>query len=67
MAIETVERDFHEKVSTKIRLAAEDMERFRVFTPFLFEDGDHLSTVLKRGGRPVGSIRRDAHLHAPHL
>ena len=33
MAIETVERDFHEKVSTKIRLAAEGMERYRVFTP----------------------------------
>ena len=50
MAMETVERDFQEKVSTKIRLAAEGMERYRVFTPFLFEDGDHLSVVLKRQG-----------------
>ena len=50
MAIETVERDFQEKVSTKIWLAAEGMERFRVFTPFLFEDGDHLSVVLKKEG-----------------
>ena len=50
MTIETVERDFHDKVSTKIRLAAEGMDRFRVFTPFLFEDGDHLSIVLKKEG-----------------
>ena len=50
MAIETVERDFHDKVSTKIRLAAEGMERFRVLTPFLSEDGDHLSIVLKKEG-----------------
>ena len=50
MAMETVERDFQEKVSTKIRLATEGMERFRVFTPFLFEDGDHLSVVLKKEG-----------------
>ena len=26
------------------------MERFRVFTPFLFDDGDHLAIVLKREG-----------------
>ena len=38
MAIETIERDFHEKVAAKIRLAAEGMERFRVFTPFLFKE-----------------------------
>jgi hypothetical protein len=26
------------------------MERYRVFTPFLFEDGDHLAIVLKKQG-----------------
>ncbi len=50
MSIETIERDFHEKVLAKVRLAAEGMDRFRVFTPFLFEDGDHLSIVLKKEG-----------------
>ena len=50
MSIETIERDFHEKVSAKVRLAAEGVDRFRVFTPFLFEDGDHLVVVLKREG-----------------
>ena len=50
MSIETIEREFHEKVSAKVRLAAEGVERFRVLTPFLFEDGDHLAIVLKREG-----------------
>lgn len=48
MALDTIEQDFRQKVSTKVRLVAEGMDRFRVFTPFLFEDGDHLSIVLKK-------------------
>lgn len=50
MSIETIERQFHEKVSAKVRMAAEGTERFRVFTPFVFEDGDHLAIVLKKEG-----------------
>lgn len=48
MTIETIERDFKAKVCDKIRLSSEGMDRFRVFTPFLFEDGDHLAIVLRR-------------------
>lgn len=48
MAANTIEREFREKVSSKIRLASEGIDRFRIFTPFLFEDGDHLAIVLKR-------------------
>ena len=47
MIRETIERDFHEKVSAQVRLHAEGLNRFRVFTPFLFDDGDHLAIVLK--------------------
>ena len=50
MPVEAIERDFHEKVSAKVRLVAEGVGRFRVSTPFLFEDGDHLVIVLKREG-----------------
>ena len=45
MAIETIEKEFREKVNAKIMLTSEGVERFRVFTPFLFEDGDHLAKV----------------------
>ncbi len=48
MNLEAVERDFQEKVGRKVRIAAEGLDRFRVFTPFLFDDGDHLCIVLHR-------------------
>lgn len=42
-----IESDFKDKISSKIRLEPEGKGRFRVFTPFLFDDGDHLCIVLK--------------------
>lgn len=48
MSISAIERDFKEKVCASLRLASEGMERYRVFTPFLFEDGDHLAVILKK-------------------
>lgn len=48
MTIETIETDFRRKVTESVRLSNEGVNRYRVFTPFLFEDGDHLAVVLKR-------------------
>jgi hypothetical protein len=48
MVLRDIERDFKNKVSEKLSLSSEGMDRYRVFTPFMFEDGDHLSIVLKR-------------------
>ena len=48
MSAETIERDFREKVCSQLRLVSEGLGRFRVFTPFLFDDGDHLAIVLKK-------------------
>jgi len=45
---ETIEQDFREKVCSKISLREEGIYRYRVFTPFLSEDGDHFAIVLKR-------------------
>lgn len=50
MNTKEIERDFRTKVCEKIRLETEGTGRFRVFTPFMFEDGDHLAIVLKRYG-----------------
>ena len=50
MAMDTIERDFHQKVSAQVRLVHEGLGRYRVLTPFLFDDGDHLSIVLRREG-----------------
>jgi hypothetical protein len=48
MDTEMIERDFRKKVCEMLRISSEGIDRFRVFTPFMFEDGDHLSIVLKR-------------------
>ena len=50
MTNDTIEQDFQAKVSAKVRLSSEGMGRYRVFTPFRFDDGDHLSIVLKQIG-----------------
>lgn len=47
MMTEAIELDFQKKVCAKVHIANEGINRYRVFTPFLFADGDHLSIVLK--------------------
>lgn len=64
MTMTTIERDFHEKVSKQVRLVAEGMERYRVFTPFSFDDGDNLAIVLrKQEGRWVLSDEAHTYMH----
>lgn len=48
MAIETIVKEFKEKVCESLQVVSEGFDRYRVFTAFLFEDGDHLAIVLKR-------------------
>ena len=48
MTTNGIERDFREKVCAEIHLLDEGIDRCRVFTPFQFDDGDHLAIVLKR-------------------
>ena len=47
MNTNNIERDFREKVCGEIRLLDEGMDRYRVFTPFQFDDGDHLAIVYR--------------------
>ena len=48
MSIKSIEQDFIDKVSAKIRVLPDGRDRFRVFTPFRFDDGDHIAIVLKK-------------------
>jgi len=50
MTTDVIERDFRQKVSEKLRLTGEGLDRYRVRTPFIFDDGDHLVIILKREG-----------------
>ena len=48
MTIKSIEQDFIEKVSEMVRVIPDGKDRFCVFTPFMFDDGDHISIVLKK-------------------
>ncbi len=48
MEIEYIEKEFKEKVCNEIRLMQEGIERYRVFTPFQFDDGDSFAIILKK-------------------
>jgi hypothetical protein len=50
MGVEAIQTDFRRKVGETVRLGEEGVDRYRVFTPFLFEDGDHLAIVIRREG-----------------
>ena len=64
MIIDTIETDFRRKIGESVRLANEGVNRYRVFTPFLFEDGDHLAVVLKsEDGRWVLSDEGHTYMH----
>ncbi len=50
MELNHVEKEFKEKVCNEISLMQEGVDRYRVFTPFLFDDGDSLAIILKKVG-----------------
>ncbi len=43
-----IQQQFQEKVSKEVRLIPEGTNRYKVFTPFQFDDGDAFSIVLKK-------------------
>ncbi|MCY4001245.1 MAG: DUF1828 domain-containing protein [Bacteroidetes bacterium] len=47
MDIALVEKSFQEKLSKDIRVQQQGINRFLVFTPFKFDDGDHFVIVLR--------------------
>lgn len=50
MEIKYIESEFKTKVCQEIRLLQEGVDRFRIFTPFHFDDGDMFAVVLKKAG-----------------
>ena len=48
--MDAIESSFRERVADQVRLVPEGIDRFRVFTPFQFPDGDSLAIVLRRVG-----------------
>lgn len=48
--MEAIEAAFRERVADQVRVVPEGIDRFRVFTPFQFADGDSLAIVLHQIG-----------------
>ena len=48
MEIKELEKEFREKIGHEISLIQEGNSRYRIFTPFQFEDGDDFDIVLKQ-------------------
>lgn len=48
MQIDSLHEQFQRAVAAEIDVTPEGDDRFRVLTPFTFDDGDHLAIVLKR-------------------
>ena len=48
MSIGTIEKDFIDSISAEIELVPDGRDRFYVYTPFRFNDGDHISIILKK-------------------
>ncbi len=48
MTVSDIQLDFQRKVSDKVNIVQEGIDRYRVLTPFRFDDGDHLAIVLKQ-------------------
>lgn len=64
MTTDTITQQFRQKVCDQVRMVPEGIDRYRVFTPFIFEDGDHLVVVLKHeNGRWVLSDEGHTFMH----
>ncbi len=50
MTVDSLEQEFQKKVCSQIRLESEGINRYRVRTPFMFDDGDHLVAILRKQG-----------------
>jgi Domain of unknown function DUF1828 len=48
MEATTIQKEFLQKTSEEIRIHEEGLNRFRIFTPFMLGDGDHIAVVLKK-------------------
>lgn len=44
----TIEQKLQEGIRSRVKLFPDGDNRFRVYTPFVYDDGDHLGIVLKR-------------------
>ena len=57
MELKELENSLQQAISGAVRLLAEGHNRFRIFTPFMFDDGDHFFHCRQAGERGVDIFR----------
>ena len=60
---DTIQSSFKEAVSDLVRLFPEGVDRYRVFTPFHFDDGDHFVIVLCKENNGNWAITDEGHTY----
>jgi len=50
MSADALITEFRKKVCSEVELEAQGLDRYIVHTPFMFDDGDHFTIILKRQG-----------------
>ena len=65
MNTDAIEQSFKKSVTESVRLFPEGVGRYRVFTPFHFDDGDHFVIVLRKEetGRWVLTDEGNTYMH----
>jgi hypothetical protein len=68
MTTAEIVRAFREKVSREIDLETQGLDRFVVYTPFMFDDGDHFVIILCReNGRWVLTDEAHTFMHLSYV
>ncbi len=63
MNIDVIQNSFKSAVSESVRLFPEGVNRYQIFTPFHFDDGDHFVLVLQRGDGGNWIITDEGHTY----
>lgn len=63
MKVEGIWDSFKSSVSESIRLVPEGVDRYQVFTPFHFDDGDHFVIVLRKDKKDKVFITDEGHTY----
>ena len=63
MKLNAVQDSFKEAVSGSVRLQPDGVDRYHVFTPFHFDDGDHFVIVLKKANGSGWTLTDEGHTY----
>ncbi len=61
--LDTIQDSFQLAVSKSVRIFPEGIDRYQIFTPFHFDDGDHFVIILKKNAQGNWIITDEGHTY----